>query len=163
MALGRGHDVGAAASELEVVVREDRGHGGQIDAFELIEREVLEVEAEGEASPADGLGPIGENRPKLCVDLTNVPVAASKRYVKPEAGEGSGSEVSWLARAMLNCVKFDWNALLKCAECVDPSGSTDSLLTTSPLGPNRSANTDASRGGRDLRERPMAPTWTSAR
>ena len=62
--------------------------------------------------------------PKLCVDRTNVPVAASKRYVKPEAGDGSGSEVSWLASATLNCVKFDWNALLKCAECVDPSGST---------------------------------------
>ena len=58
----RRHDVGAAAAELEVVVREDRRHGAQVDAFQLIEREVLEVEAEGEPSAADGLGPVGENR-----------------------------------------------------------------------------------------------------
>src|SRR4029453_1212121 len=79
--------------------------------------------------------------PKLCVDRTNVPVAASKRYVKPEAGDGSGSDVSWLASAKLNCGKFHWNALLKCPECVDPSGSTALLFTTRPFGPYRSWNT----------------------
>ena len=39
-----------------------------------------------------------------------------RAQVKPEAGEGNGSAVSWLTSATLNCVKFDWNALLKCAE-----------------------------------------------
>src|SRR4051812_24068291 len=82
--------------------------------------------------------------PKLGVDLTNVPVLASKRYVKPDAGDGSGSDVSWLASAMLNCVKFDWNAPLKWAECVEPSGSTESLFTVRPFGPNRFRNTVAS-------------------
>ena len=58
-------------------------------------------------------------------------------------------DVNWLGSAMLNWEKFDWNVLLKCAECVEPSGSTSSLLTTSPFGPNRSLKTDASLGGRD--------------
>src|SRR6476660_2225703 len=88
--------------------------------------------------------------PKLWLVLINVPVVASNRYVKPDAGDGSGRLVSWRASATLNCVKFDWNALLKCAECVDPSGSTASLSTTRPLGPNRSWNTSDSVGtGRD--------------
>src|SRR6476646_7935883 len=88
--------------------------------------------------------------PKLWLVLRNVPDVASHRYVKPDAGDGSGRLVSWLASATLNCVKFDWNALLKCAECVDPSGSTASLSTTRPLGPNRSWNTSDSVGtGRD--------------
>ena len=68
--------------------------------------------------------------------------------MKPEAGEGSGSAVSWLTSATLNCVKFDWNALLKCAEWVVPSGSTASLLTTRPVGPNTSSNSVASLPGR---------------
>ena len=76
--------------------------------------------------------------PKLCVERTKVPVVALNVYVNPEAGDGTGRLVSWLARAVLNCVKFDWKALLKCAECVEPSGSTASLFTTRPLGPNRS-------------------------
>ena len=56
-------------------------------------------------------------------------------YVKPEAGVGMGRPVSWLARAMLNCVNSAWNALLKCAECVWPVGSLASLSTTRPVGP----------------------------
>src|SRR6476620_7973919 len=86
--------------------------------------------------------------PKLWLVLTNVPVVESNRYVKPAAGDGSGRLVSWLARATLNCVKFDWKALLKCAECVDPSGRTASLSTTRPFGPNRSWKTRESVAGR---------------
>ena len=58
--------------------------------------------------------------------------------MKPEAGEGRGIAASWLASAMLNGVNSAWNALLKCAECVLPSGSFAWLSTLSPLGPNRS-------------------------
>ena len=57
--------------------------------------------------------------------------------MKPEAGEGSGTAASWLARAMLNWVNSDWKALLKCAECVLPSGSLAVLSTLSPSGPKR--------------------------
>src|SRR5262245_52155179 len=62
--------------------------------------------------------------PKLCDVRTNVPVDGSNRYVKPEAGDGSGRLASWLASATSNCSKFDWKALLKWPECVEPSGST---------------------------------------
>ena len=49
--VARRDDVGAAAAELEVVVREDRRHAAQIDALELVEREELVVVAEREACP----------------------------------------------------------------------------------------------------------------
>ncbi len=52
--------------------------------------------------------------------------------MKPDDGEGSGSADSWLASAALNWLKRDWNALLKCAEWVEPSGSGALLLTDSP-------------------------------
>ena len=55
--------------------------------------------------------------------------------MKPEAGEGTGSAVNWLASAMLIRRKSDWNALLKWAACVVPSSNCSSLLTTRPLGP----------------------------
>src|SRR6478752_4199825 len=79
--------------------------------------------------------------PKLCDVRTNVPVDGSNRYVKPEAGDGSGRLASCVASATSNCSKFDWKALLKCPECVEPSGRTASLSTTRPFGPNRSSKT----------------------
>jgi hypothetical protein len=79
--------------------------------------------------------------PKLSVVRRKVPSEASKVYVNPPAGEGSGTEVSWLARAVLNCVKLDWNALLKWPECVSPVGRRASLSTTRPVGPKRCGTT----------------------
>ena len=55
--------------------------------------------------------------------------------MKPEAGVGRGTAASWLARAMLNWVNSAWNALLKCAEWVLPSGSRAWLSTFRPPGP----------------------------
>src|SRR5215212_9359576 len=60
--------------------------------------------------------------------------------MNPDAGDGTGTAVSWLVSAMLTRPKSDWNALLKCAAWFVPSSCTSSLLTTSPLGPNTSSN-----------------------
>ena len=73
--------------------------------------------------------------PKLWVERLKTPRAGSSSYVKPEAGEGSGTDASWLAREMLNCVNSAWKALLKWAECVLPSGSSASLFTIRPRDP----------------------------
>ena len=48
--VARGDDVGAAAAELKVVVREDGRDAREIEPFEPIEREVLEVVVEREAA-----------------------------------------------------------------------------------------------------------------
>ena len=45
--------------------------------------------------------------PKLVVERTNVPVEGSNLYVKPEAGDGTGMAVRWLARAMFISRKSD--------------------------------------------------------
>src|SRR4029453_6596822 len=60
--VARGDDVGAAAAELKVVVPEDGRDAREIEPFEPIEREVLEVVVEREAAPSDRLGAIAENR-----------------------------------------------------------------------------------------------------
>ena len=73
--------------------------------------------------------------PKLRVDRTNVPVAGSKWYVNPDAGEGSGTVASWLVSATFMRRNSDWNALLKCAAWLLPSSCTSSLFSTSPCGP----------------------------
>jgi hypothetical protein len=82
--------------------------------------------------------------PKLWVERLKTPSAGSSSYVKPEAGDGSGTEASWLAREMLNWVNSAWKALLKWAECVLPSGSSASLFTMRPLGPYRLGMRNAS-------------------
>ena len=57
-----GHDVGAPAAELEIIVREHRRHGVEIHAFELVEAEVLVVEADPDLALTDRLGALGEDR-----------------------------------------------------------------------------------------------------
>src|SRR3954452_13523159 len=69
--------------------------------------------------------------------------------MKPDAGDGTGIVVSWLARAMFISRKSDWNELLKCAAWLVPSSWTSSLLTTSPFGPNTSSNSVDNVDGRD--------------
>ena len=73
--------------------------------------------------------------PKLWLVLMNVPVVESNRYVKPAAGDGSGRLVNWLASATLNCVKLDWKALLKCAECVESVRQRGLAVHDEPIGP----------------------------
>ncbi len=73
--------------------------------------------------------------PKLCVVRWNTPRVESKRYVKPEAGEGSGTLTICPTSAVLNWLKSAWKSLLKCAECGCSPGSVASLSTMRPFGP----------------------------
>ena len=68
--------------------------------------------------------------------------------MKPDAGDGSGTAVSWLVSAMFISRKSDWNELLKCAAWLLPSSCTSSLLRTRPFGPNTSSKIVASVEGR---------------
>src|SRR5258706_2548973 len=67
--------------------------------------------------------------------------------MKLDAGDGSGTDTSFLAMPVLNWENSDWNALLKWAVCVVAPGVAGlplmsvSLSTVRPFGPNSCTNT----------------------
>ena len=87
-------------------MREDNRKVFQVYIVDILKAKVLKTEAKVEPVLADGLRALGQDGTKALSGPVVYPSVGLKAYVNPEAGEAMGSEVNWLARALLKGPKF---------------------------------------------------------